>query len=47
MNYKSIYKTKNGLSDIILNSDGEYLTGLWFEDQKILLNMMKMLKKKN
>ena len=31
MTYKSIYKTKNGLSDIILNSDGEYLTGLWFE----------------
>ena len=34
MNYKSIYKTKNGLSDIILNSDGEYLTGLWFEGSK-------------
>lgn len=34
MTYKSIYKTKNGLSDIILNSDGEYLTGLWFEGSK-------------
>ena len=34
MTYKSIYKTKNGLSDIILNSGGEYLTGLWFEGSK-------------
>ena len=34
MTYKSIYKTKNGLSDIIFNSGGEYLTGLWFEGSK-------------
>ena len=38
MTYKSIYKTKNGLSDIILNSDGEYLTGLWFEGSKDSIN---------
>ena len=31
MVYKKIYKTPEGFSDIIMNSDGEYLTGLWFE----------------
>ena len=25
------YKTPEGFSDIIMSSDGEYLTGLWFE----------------
>ena len=25
------YKTPDGFSDLLLNSDGEYLTGLWFE----------------
>ena len=32
MVYKWLYKTPDGFSDIIMNSDGEYLTGLWFID---------------
>ena len=31
MTYKSIYKTPEGFTNIYMNSDGEYLTGLWFE----------------
>lgn len=30
MIYKYYYKTPKNLDDILLNSDGEYLTGLWF-----------------
>lgn len=30
MTYKWLYKTPNNFDDIILNSDGKYLTGLWF-----------------
>ena len=29
-----MYKTPDGLDDILLNSDGEYLTGLWFFGSK-------------
>ena len=32
--YKTIYKTPKGFSDIIINSDGEYITGLWFEGSR-------------
>ena len=32
--YKYIYKTKGEFSNIMLTSDGEYLTGLWFENSK-------------
>lgn len=32
--YKTIYKTPKGFSDIIMNSDGEYITGLWFEGSR-------------
>lgn len=32
--YKWKYKTPNGFDDILLNSDGEYLTGLWFIGSK-------------
>lgn len=42
MVYKWKYKTPNGFSDMIMNSDGEYLTGLCFEksmdEQKHILN---------
>lgn len=31
MVYKYIYKTPDGFSNMVMNSDGEYLTGLWFE----------------
>ena len=31
MKYKWIYKTPEGFTDMYMNSDGEYLTGLWFE----------------
>ena len=34
MVYKKIYKTPECFSDIIMNSDGEYLTGLWFEGSR-------------
>lgn len=34
MVYKWIYKTPNNLDDMLMNSDGEYLTGLWFIDSK-------------
>lgn len=30
MIYKWIYKTPEEFDDILMNSDGEYLTGLWF-----------------
>ena len=34
MVYKWIYKTSDEFDDILLNSDGEYLTGLWFVGSK-------------
>lgn len=34
MTYKCIYKTSDNFSNMIMNSDGEYLTGLWFEDSR-------------
>lgn len=34
MTYKWKYKTPNDFDDILMNSDGEYLTGLWFENSK-------------
>lgn len=30
MVYKWVYKTPNEFDDMLMNSDGEYLTGLWF-----------------
>lgn len=34
MTYKYVYKTPDCFSNMIMNSDGKYLTGLWFEDSK-------------
>ena len=34
MIYKYTYRTPKQFSNMIMNSDGEYLTGLWFEDSK-------------
>ena len=34
MAYKYIYQTPENFSNIIMNSDGEYLTGLWFEESR-------------
>ena len=34
MIYKCTYETPKEFSNIIMNSDGEYLTGLWFEDSR-------------
>ena len=34
MIYKWLYKTPDGFSDMLMNSDGEYLTGLGFVDSK-------------
>lgn len=34
MVYKWIYKTPNNFDDMLMNSDGEYLTGLWFIGSK-------------
>ena len=34
MIYKYKYQTPHGFSDMLMNSDGKYLTGLWFEGSK-------------
>lgn len=34
MTYQCRYKTPEGFSDIIMSSDGETLTGLWFENAR-------------
>lgn len=34
MIYKWIYKSPDGFDDMLMNSDGEYLTGLWFIGSK-------------
>lgn len=34
MIYKYLYKTPHGFSNIIMNSDGDNLTGLWFENSR-------------
>lgn len=34
MTYRHMYKTPEGFSDIIINGDGKYLTGLWFENSR-------------
>lgn len=34
MTYKYVYETPRNLSNMIMNSDGEYLTGLWFENSR-------------
>lgn len=34
MTYICRYKTTEAFSDILMNSDGEYLTGLWFEGSR-------------
>lgn len=32
--YKWKYETPEGFSNMLMNSDGEYLTGLWFEGSR-------------
>lgn len=34
MNYKWYYKTPDGFDNMMMNSDGKYLTGLWFLNSK-------------
>jgi len=34
MIYKWEYKTPKEFDNIIINSDGEFLTGLWFKNSK-------------
>lgn len=34
MTYKWMYQTPKGVSNIIMNSDEESLTGLWFEGSR-------------
>lgn len=34
MIYKDTYKTPSNFSDMIMTSDGKYLTGLWFQCSK-------------
>lgn len=34
MTYGWKYKTPDGFSDMLMNSDGKYLTGLWFAESK-------------
>ena len=40
MTYICKYKTPSEFSDILINSDGEYLTGLWFEHSRDTLKHM-------
>ena len=37
MIYKYKYQTPDGFSGMLMNSDGKYLTGLWFENSKDML----------
>lgn len=34
MNYRCIYKTPDNFSNMVMSSDGTYLTGLWFEGSR-------------
>lgn len=34
MVYRCIYRTPSAFSDMVMSSDGEYLTGLWFVDSE-------------
>lgn len=34
MIYKHTYRTPNGFTNMLMNSDGKYLTGLWFEKSR-------------
>lgn len=45
MNYSYIYKSK--LGDIVLISDGKYLTGLYFKDSKYISNKLQNYIQKN
>ena len=36
MTYKHIYRTPNGFDDMMMNSDGDFLTGLWFINSRDL-----------
>ena len=47
MSYKWKYKTPKGYTDIIMHSDGESLTGLYFEGSKDLLKHEKNCKEEN
>lgn len=47
MIYRFKYKTPKQFSNIIMNSDGKYLTGLWFENSKDTLKHKKEGKEKN
>lgn len=47
MKYTWKYKTPEGFSDIVLSSDGEYLTGLYFEGSKDELKNIEDSKEKN
>lgn len=42
--YKQRYKTPDLCDDIILLSDGEYLTGLYFENSKEALKKLTVLR---
>ena len=39
MTYKYMYQTPENFSNMIMNSDGEYLTGYGLKIQEILLNI--------
>ncbi|NLZ76000.1 MAG: methylated-DNA--[protein]-cysteine S-methyltransferase [Erysipelotrichia bacterium] len=47
MEYKSYYKTKGNFSDIVMFSDGKYLTGLYFVGYKMLNKLEKESNKKD
>ena len=47
MIYKYKYRTPKGFSNILMNSDGEYLTGLWFEDSRDMVKHEVNCEEKN
>ncbi|MDE6477055.1 MAG: hypothetical protein K2L48_02565, partial [Mycoplasmoidaceae bacterium] len=47
MTYQYTYKTKDGFSNIIMNSDGEYLTSLYFEGSRDSLKQKTNCLEKN
>lgn len=46
MVYKWVYKTPDNFDDMVMNSDGEYLTGLWFINSKDTLKHIIPCEKK-
>lgn len=47
MVYKWLYKTPAGFDNMLMNSDGEYLIGLWFTKSRDFSKHITNCKEKN